>query len=123
MRSLLTIIMLSLISFGASGFEKPRSHFCRPNSTNISCRLELVLVCGADFQDGCLTGQTSVHKCVLQPVGPSCREPVQLLCISGLKDGCDTGRSNRHQCVPYIGPSCDSDAEFSCPTGFQDTCN
>lgn len=123
MQGLFVVLMLSVFTFNVSAFDKPNSHFCNPDSTQISCQLELALVCGPSYQDGCLTGQTKVHKCVLRPSGELCNRPVQLLCVSGLRDGCETGRTTRHQCVPYTGPSCDSGESFSCPQGFHDSCN
>lgn len=123
MKSLLAILLFCGFNFSVSASEKPGSHFCLPNTTQISCQLELALVCGAGYKDGCLTRQSNVHKCVLQPNGSACSAPVQLLCISGLRDGCETGRSTRHQCLPYVGPLCDSGEAFSCPEGFLDTCN
>ena len=123
MKSLLVILAFCLLSLSAFADEKPSSHYCMPNSTSISCRLELALVCGQGYQDGCLTGQTSTHKCILQPSGASCIVPVEILCVAGLRDGCISGRTTRHQCVPYVGPSCDSGADFSCPEGFHDSCD
>lgn len=99
-----------------------RRHFCQPDETNISCQLELALVCGAGYIDGCLNQTTQVHKCVLRNEGPSCDTPVQILCIQGFRDGCEIGRTTRHQCVPVTGPSCKSDEDWSCPEGFTDRC-
>lgn len=123
MKGFFAVVLLSLLSFAALAFEKPSSHYCMPNSSQISCQLELALVCGPNYKDGCLTGQSTVHKCILQPSGELCRVPVQLLCIAGLRDGCDTGKTTRHECVPYIGPTCDTNDGFTCPEGFHDTCN
>jgi hypothetical protein len=103
--------------------DDARLHYCQPDETNISCRLELALVCGGDYIDGCLTQATQVHKCVLRNEGASCDTPVQILCIQGFRDGCEIGRSTRHQCVPVNGPHCKSGEEWSCPEGFSDRCD
>ena len=122
MRVFFTLLCFLSFIFNASALEKPISHYCIPDSTQISCQLELALVCGPHYKDGCLTGQTTVHSCVLQQSGEPCNRPVQLLCVSGLRDGCETGTTTTHQCVPYVGPTCESNAEFSCPGGFHDAC-
>lgn len=123
MKTFLLLLLLCGLTLPAFALEKPRSHYCMPVSTNISCQLELALVCGDGYIDGCLNQTTRVHKCVLKNEGASCNTPVQILCIQGFRDGCEIGRTTRHQCVPVTGPTCDSGEPFSCPEGFKDLCN
>lgn len=121
MKLLIALIMFCGVFLEAKAFEKPKFHFCRPNSTKISCQLQLALVCGTGYIDGCLTQQTNTHRCVLKNEGVSCDTPLQILCVAGFRDGCENGRSDRHQCVPVPGPSCSM--SFDCPEGFHDTCD
>ena len=114
------ILFFLLMFLSATAFAKGR-HFCEPSRTDIPCRLELALICGDGYIDGCLTQQTSVHRCVLRNEGPSCQLDIAILCPEGFRDGCEIGRTTRHQCVPVAGPSCAE--SFSCPEGFTDACD
>lgn len=122
MKKILAALFVFVLHVNAFAIDKPGSHYCRPDTTTISCQLELALVCGQGYIDGCLSGSTRVHKCVLRNEGPACNLEIQILCPKGFRDGCEIGRTTRHQCVPVIGPRCDSGEEFVCPEGFQDTC-
>ena len=123
MKVIFAMVLFLFFSAGTSAWTKPGSHLCIPDRTEISCVRELALVCGLDYKDGCLTGESSVHRCMLQPMGADCNVPTQILCIPGFRDGCETGRTTRHQCVPFEGPACDSGESFTCPKGFHDACN
>lgn len=123
MKTLMIALMMMSMSFLAHAEKDVRRHFCRPNSTNISCQLELALVCGPGYVDGCLVAQTQTHSCVRVNEGPLCTEPVQILCVQGFRDACETGESNHHQCVPVKGPACKSGEAFDCPEGFTDDCD
>lgn len=119
MKALLGILLL----LSSMAFAKPGGHhYCRPDSTNISCRLELALVCGDGYIDGCLTQETRVHRCVLKDEGESCATEIQILCPEGFRDGCEINRTSRHQCVPVKGEKCEEDHNFMCPEGFNDDC-
>ena len=85
------LFFVGLIFFSSFVFAKPGpgNHYCRPSSTTISCRLELALVCGDGYIDGCLTQQTRFHRCVLKNEGISCSQDVAILCADGFRDGCE----------------------------------
>lgn len=113
------LVLVLVLSTGA--FAKPGRHFCRPSTTDIPCQLELALVCGEGYIDGCLTQQTDTHRCILKNEGESCSTDLEILCPEHFRDGCELGRTTRHQCVPVSGPSCAVES-FDCPEGFTDSC-
>lgn len=83
---------------------------------------ERTLLCPSGYIDGCLTGESENHQCVLRTDGPSCDIPMNLSCPKNFQDGCLVNQTDTHECVPKKGPSCENDLKFSCPVGFQDTC-
>ena len=114
------VVLVLILSTGA--FAKPGRHFCSPTITGIPCQLELALICGDDYVDGCLTGQTTTHQCVLSNEGEPCDEDIQVRCPRDFRDGCNLGETTRHQCVPVEGPSCRVEP-YDCPEGFTDSCD
>ncbi len=120
MKALLSILLL----LSSMAYARPGAHhYCRPDSTSISCRLELVLLCGDGYIDGCLTQETKVHRCVLKNEGAPCSEEVEILCTDGFRDACEMSSTSRHQCVPVKGVKCEDDYYFMCPEGFSDDCH
>ena len=121
MKILFVLLLVLGMNLSASA-DGSKRHFCQPDESDISCRLELALVCGAGYIDGYLNQTTNVHKCVLKQEGPSCDLEVQILCPAGFRDGCEIGRTTRHQCVPVTGPACKEGGQWVCPDGFTDRC-
>lgn len=96
-------------------------HECRPKN-EMSCIVEISLVCPPGYYDGCLSGETKNHQCVLSDVGPGCDLDMNLGCPENFEDGCLTGQTNIHTCVPSRGALCTHESILSCPSGFEDSC-
>lgn len=103
----------------------PRSfterHHCVPKA-EVSCVVDLPFLCPPGYLDGCISGDESTHRCVLQEEGPGCDLQLSLHCPQHFIDGCITRETPVHSCVPIRGGRCTQGKEFSCPSGFEDSC-
>lgn len=98
-------------------------HVCKAESS-VSCIVETSLVCPPGYYDGCLSGETKNHQCLLSEEGPSCDMEMSLNCPENFEDGCLSGETTVHTCVPKSGELCSSAIEsLSCPSGFEDSCD
>lgn len=117
-----TFIFLFLLNVSSfSVLEDQTTHQC-VSREEVLCSEEMLL-CPAGYIDGCLTEETTHHKCVLKNDGPSCEVPMKLSCPENFHDGCDTNQTDTHECVPSKGYSCEDIIPHSCPMGFQDACD
>lgn len=116
-----TIIFLFLLNLSSFSYLKEDlSHLCKPVVVE-QCSDE-ILLCPAGYIDGCLSGETDQHQCVLKEEGPLCEVPMNLHCPKNFQDGCLVNQTDTHECVPKKGPSCAEESKFTCPIGFQDAC-
>lgn len=113
--------MFFFFCLSSLAFAKPSNHMCKA-LTLASCELEVSLICPEGYIDGCLTGQTQRHRCVLAQHGPSCELDIAILCPQNFRDGCELGTTTTHDCVPVRGPDCRTDMIWECPSGFTDGC-
>lgn len=91
------------------------------NDDELSCRIDLQILCPQGQIDGCVTGQTRTHQCVAaSPV--SCAQDLQILCPPGFRDGCEMGQTTTHRCVRPNAVSCEIELQILCPAGFRDGC-
>ena len=101
--------------------ELIKIHSCIPQS-EISCIVENTMVCPPGYLDGCISGETITHECIIHDTGPSCDIPLKLNCPVNFKDACMTEELETHQCVPVEGQLCTQQEKISCPSGFVDSC-
>lgn len=84
---------------GSAVAEKPEA----PASGTVGCATAVTLTCGADQQDGCAAGLTTVHVCVAKDAkaGVPCAQEVALKCPAGQLDGClhNPPQAASHVCV------------------------
>lgn len=88
----------------------------------VSCIVETSFLCPPGYLDGCLTGETRSHKCILVQDGPRCETAFDLNCPVNFEDGCLSGETATHACVPVKGKLCKESTELTCPIGFEDSC-
>jgi hypothetical protein len=116
-----TFIFLFLLNVSSFTFMKDGlSHQCLPKQTSTCTKR--ALLCPPGYIDGCLSGETTEHQCVLNYDGPSCQVPMDLNCPKNFQDGCLTNQTDSHECIPKKGPSCEKEMKFSCPMNFKDAC-
>jgi hypothetical protein len=96
-------------------------HRCVPKA-EISCIVDLPLVCPPGYLDGCVTRETRTHQCLSVEEGPPCDLEMTLNCPRNFIDGCVTRETAVHFCVPVRGGLCRPGRSFSCPSGFEDSC-
>lgn len=96
-------------------------HLCRATE-KVSCIVDTALVCPPGYYDGCLSGETKTHQCVMSDNGPSCELEMSLNCPENFEDGCLSDQTQIHTCVPTSGDLCSRELNFSCPSGFEDSC-
>lgn len=119
MKAIILFFIMTLLS--ATQALAKQNHICRAQEFT-SCRFEYALVCPNGYIDGCLTGETTKHQCVLKEEGPSCEFEIAILCPEHFRDGCEIGATDTHECVPVPGPSCSRNMRWNCPSGFIDAC-
>jgi hypothetical protein len=119
------ILLLLFVLLSSSMTQVPEEfvsrHQCVPR-TDVSCVVDSYYICPPGYLDGCLTGETKHHKCVLQDEGPACELEITLNCPENFQDGCQTGETRTHTCVPVMGELCVASSALNCPIGFEDSC-
>ena len=96
-------------------------HQCVPK-VEVSCVVDLPLVCPPGYLDGCISQESPTHQCRPIMEGPDCDLQLGLNCPANFIDGCVTHETDIHFCVPIRGGRCTKEKLFSCPSGFEDSC-
>lgn len=121
MKYFLGFFVLLTTSMAPIPEEFIKRHECRPKA-EISCIVETSPICPPGYYDGCLTGETNKHQCVVSNDGPSCDLDMNMSCPENFEDGCRLGQTTIHTCVPIQGELCTDDAKLTCPSEFEDSC-
>lgn len=122
---LMKFFLLLSVFLSASMTPVPEDHVsyrqCAPVD-EVSCIVESYFLCPPGYLDGCLSGETKNHKCVLVQDGPTCETDFDLKCPENFEDGCLSGETQAHTCIPVKGKLCKESSELICPIGFEDSC-
>lgn len=121
MKILVILTMALSTSMTTVPEEYVARHECAPVA-EVSCLYDTPLVCPPGYLDGCITGESAQHTCLLKQEGPSCNLEIQLNCPQNFQDGCLSGETKVHTCVPVRGELCQAGEELTCPAGFEDSC-